>query len=305
MSISASVVNISRGSLHDGKGVRTVVYLKGCNMHCKWCHNPEGISSKPQLLFVENKCIHCGKCIKTCPGQHILQDLQHIYIQDGCIACGRCAQNCPVNALELCGKDKTAQEVLKEILKDKQYYDTSSGGVTFSGGECLLHFDFMKEIVQLCKGAGISVTVESAMNIPWKNVEPLLPYVDSFYVDIKHMDSEVHKKYAGCDNSLILENIQRLASVYNSILIRIPLIPNVNDCLDNLVKTAKFAKSCSGGINGLELLKYNILGESKYALLHEDYVSFSDEAQSNTYMDEICQQINKSVNEDNFAFYLK
>jgi len=223
MSVSAGVINITRGSLHDGEGVRTVVYLKGCNMHCQWCHNPEGIPFKPQLLFAESKCIHCGLCIQTCPEHHVLENNQHIYKKDGCIACGRCAENCPVNALELCGVEKSPQDVLREILKDKHYYDTSSGGVTFSGGECLLHADFMREIVWLCQEAGVSVTVESAMNVPWKNVESLLPFVDSFYVDIKHMDSDEHKKYTGCDNRRILKNIKRLAGVA-SILIRTPLI---------------------------------------------------------------------------------
>lgn len=305
MSLSAGVINISRGSFHDGNGVRTVVYLKGCNMRCQWCHNPESISVAPQILYAKSKCICCGICINTCPEHHIIKDSQHLFIKDGCSYCGKCAENCPVNALELCGADKSTLEVFNEIIKDKHYYDTSNGGVTFSGGECLLHFNFMLEIVKLCKEALISVIIESAMNIPWRNVEQLLPFIDSFYVDIKHMDCEIHKKYTGCENIRILQNIKLLSKFHNNIIVRVPLIPNVNDSFENLYKTAEFAKGCGDAIKGMELLKYNTLGESKYSLLQEQYVSFSYDTQNNKYMDDICSMLNFALNDDKFVFYVR
>jgi pyruvate formate lyase activating enzyme len=205
----------------------------------------------------------------------------------------------------LCGEEKSTRDVIEEILKDKHYYDTSSGGVTFSGGECLLHLNFMREITGLCKKANISVVVESALNIPWQNIEPLLPYIDSFFVDIKHMDSSVHKRYTGCENNRILENIKQLAQKHPSIIIRVPLIPFVNNSLENLVKTAQFSKSCGNGIKGVELLTYNTLGESKYLLLQEKYTSYSNEPQTNSIMDDLCKHINKDVNEEAYVYYIK
>lgn len=297
-------MNISRGSLHDGKGVRTVVYLKGCNMRCKWCHNPESISAKKQLMITGFKCIHCGICIDTCPAHHILNDSEHQYIKDGCTACGKCAENCPVNAIQVCGEEKTPQEVLSEILKDKHYYDTSSGGVTFSGGECLLYPAFMCEITQLCREQGISVIVESALNVPWKNIEAVLPYVESFFVDIKHMDSNIHRIYTGCDNGRILENIRLLAKKHPNICIRVPLIPGVNDGIENLKQTVQFAKSCGESIQHIELLKYNTLGESKYRLLQESYEAFAKEPQSDDYMKELCKELNVFLGEENFVFFI-
>lgn len=204
MPVTTKIFNIVRGSLHDGRGIRTVVYFKGCNMHCKWCHNPESIPFDSQILYASNKCIGCGICVQLCEEHHLLDCNKHIYIKDGCIVCGNCVSNCPVNALELCGVYKSPQELLREILKDKHYYDTSSGGVTFSGGECLLHSSFLYEICRLCMENGISITIESALNVPWKNIELILPFVDSFYVDIKHMNESAHIYYTGCSNVQIL-----------------------------------------------------------------------------------------------------
>lgn len=303
MPITTKIANITRGSLHDGKGIRTVVYFKGCNLHCKWCHNPECISFKPQILYAPNKCIQCGICVELCNEHHLIDKDKHVYIKDGCVGCGRCASSCPVNSLELCGVYILPQDLLKEILKDKPYYDTSSGGVTFSGGECLLHTSYLQDICRMCKDEGISITIESALNVPWENINLILPYVDDFYIDIKHMDDSIHRYFTGGSNTKVLENLKGLARVHESILVRTPLIPGVNDSFDNLLSTALFALNC--GVKGVELLRYNFLGKSKYSLLQDDYVSFLETSQSKEYMDELCKQLSSRVNREGFVFWVE
>lgn len=305
MPVNTKIANITRGSLHDGKGIRTVVYFKGCNMHCKWCHNPETIPFEPQILYASSKCIKCGICVDICGAHHSIEDDEHVYNIEDCSVCGKCAENCPLNALELCGVYYSPRELLKEILKDKHYYDTSSGGVTFSGGECLLHIEYLYEICRLCIGAGISVTIESALNVPWKNIGRILPFVETFYVDIKHMEDNEHIRYTGCSNRQILDNIIRLAKVHDSVLIRTPLIPGVNDSAGNLIATAEFAKNCGDNVKGLELLRYNILGSSKYSLVQQEFESFSDSTQSMEEMDMLCDKLNKAIDRENFVFWIQ
>lgn len=159
MHITAPITNISRGSLHDGPGIRTVVYFKGCGLKCKWCHNPETLSAEKQILYTEAKCIHCGKCIEVCPTHHKINGNVMLFLRDDCTACGKCAQVCPSLALELCGKEKTVNGLFEEINKDSHYYAISGGGVTFSGGECLLYADFVAEVAKKCRESGIATAV--------------------------------------------------------------------------------------------------------------------------------------------------
>lgn len=302
MHVDTLIANIVRGSLHDGRGIRTVVYFKGCNMKCKWCHNPECISFQSEILYADSKCIRCGVCVETCTN-HVIYDDKHVFNREGCTACGECASNCPVNALELCGVNMSTDTVLKEILKDKHYYDTSSGGVTFSGGECLLHPEYVLELCKLCKENAVSITIETALNVSWEAIELVYPYVDTFYVDIKHMDDEKHCFHTGCSNERVLNNLKRLAKVHGDIIVRTPLIPRVNDSYENLVETAKFAHNL--GIKRVEFLRYNILGKSKYDLLQKDYVSYSDETQAKEYMHDLCQRINCLIGEGDFVFWVE
>jgi len=278
--IKGNIFNIIRCSLNDGYGIRTVVYFKGCNLRCKWCHNPEGLTAKRQIMFYAHKCINCGRCINICPKLcHKMDNGMHIINFKNCILCGKCVEICPDNALQLMGKEYLAEELLAEINKDKAYY-FETGGVTFSGGECLLQIDFLQEILYLCKEKGINTALETAISVPWENIERILPLVDMFIVDLKIMDSEIHKKYIGKDNFLILENIKKLSYEHNNIRIRIPLIPQINDNDDNLTKSCEFINSIGSGIKEIELLKYNNLAESKYKAIDIPYTVFSKESQN-------------------------
>jgi len=268
MHVTPFIFHIARTSLHDGAGIRTVVYFKGCNMHCRWCHNPKGLECKKELFFHQNKCIGCGICETICP--HILRVGE--IDRDACIACGNCAKNCPANALEVIGNQMSVEELYSVIAKDRAYYDRSGGGVTLSGGECLLYPEFVAALLKKCKENDIHTLIESAFHVPWEHIASVLPYTDMFYADVKHMDSDIHKKYTGVSNERILENITRLAGMTKQIVLRTPAIPGVNDDPENLSRTEQFAHSL-----GLEheVLKYNNLAKSKYTALDKEYTEFS------------------------------
>jgi len=210
MSVTALISNISRCSLHDGPGVRTVVYFMGCPLRCKWCHNPETQSSFARTVYNSSKCIGCGKCVGICPRHHIIGNGKLIFLADGCSACGKCAELCPVRALTVIGEKMSVDEVFDELKKDIHYYGASGGGVTFSGGECLLYPDFVAALAKKCGDEGIHTVLESAFYVPWEHIETVLPFVDMFYVDLKIADHEKHKIYTGKRNEIILSNLALL-----------------------------------------------------------------------------------------------
>lgn len=296
MSVSATITNISRGSLHDGPGIRTVVYFKGCGLSCKWCHNPETLSPQKQILYIKSKCIHCGKCVELCPQHHKIQGNDMAFLREGCAACGKCAAGCPSLALSLCGEEKTVPELFEEIIKDQHYYTESGGGVTFSGGECLLHSQFIAEIAKICKDNKIHTAVESAFYVPWENVEKVLPFVDLFFADLKIPDPEKHRKFTGQDNSLIIENITKLSNEHSNIILRIPVILGVNDSDDDINAFAEIINTFGEGIKEIELLKYNHLAESKYDIVGKDYTKFADRSQTDEEMKKIRSSLTKKCN---------
>lgn len=303
MPVSANIFSVVRASLHDGPGIRTVVYLSGCAMRCQWCHNPEGFTAAPRLMLYPEKCIGCGHCIAVCPEHHVLRDGIKTYLPEGCIGCGNCADACPAEAIQMTARSWTVEELMGVLQKDLPYFRRSGGGVTFSGGECLLHGDFVAEAARACRAAGIHVLVETALFVDPEQIRKTAPWVDTFYVDIKHMDNTLHKQYTGVENGPILENIRLLAGMGSRMRIRTPLIPDVNDDLPNLLRTAEFARALGPAVEGYTLLKYNNLGLSKYDRLGLSGKAFGSEGQSSQQMEELCAALNRQLGESGFVTF--
>ncbi|MBE6690504.1 MAG: glycyl-radical enzyme activating protein [Ruminococcaceae bacterium] len=261
--MKATIFDIERNSYVDGPGIRTTVFFKGCNLRCAWCHNPESQSALPQMMFYKNKCTGCGKCKEKCPN--------HL---ESCELCGKCTIYCPHDAREICGKEYTVDEVMREILKDKVFYENSGGGVTFSGGECMLQIDFLEEILKACKQNGIHTAVDTAGNVPFECFERILPFTDLFLYDVKCFDSEKHKRYTGAANELILSNLEKLLKTGRSVWVRIPIIPSVNDDEKELQHIRAFLRSCKYP-EKVELLPYHAMGEHKYAAIGKEVKMFS------------------------------
>ena len=253
--MKATIFDIERNSYVDGPGIRTTVFFKGCNLRCAWCHNPESQSPKPQMMFYKNKCTVCGKCKEKCPNA-----------LETCSLCGRCTLYCPHDARDICGKEYTVDEVLKEVVKDKSFYETSGGGVTFSGGECMLQIEFLTKILKACKQNGIHTAVDTAGHVPYERFEQILPYTDLFLYDVKCFDSDKHRQYTGVENQLILKNLKSLLAKSTPVWIRIPIIPTVNDTEEELQRIKEYLSSC-GAPEKVELLPYHAMGEHKYAAI--------------------------------------
>lgn len=274
MSLTATVSNISRCSLHDGPGVRTVIYFTGCALNCLWCHNPETIAASGEILFAPIKCVHCGRCIATCPEHHTIDGNDMVFLRDGCKKCGKCVDACPSGALSISKSNYTVEELLKQVLKEKHYF-LQNGGVTLSGGECLLQADFCAALLQKCQEQGIHTAIETALFVPWKNIETVLPFCDFIFADCKLADSGKHKQYTGQDNTLILSNLQKLVKAApKKVTVRIPLIPGVNDSERDLHAFADALKAFAEDLNGIEILRYNNLAESKYTISGKAFTDF-------------------------------
>ena len=264
------ITDIQRFSLNDGDGIRTTVFFKGCNMACIWCHNPETISHKKNLMFYPEKCIGCGRCFDVCPvGVHSLKDGVHNIDYKSCTACGKCTEACYAEALRFSSRTVSLSDIEREIVQDIPYYNLSGGGVTVSGGEVFCQSEFCEGIVDLCKKHGIKVAVETNMHHPFDKIEGILKKLDFVMLDIKLMDGEAHRKYTGVDNSLILENIKKLDKLGIPMIIRTPLIPGITDGLDNLTAIADFIKELKN-VRRYELLNFNMLGGAKYEAMGLD-----------------------------------
>ncbi|MBQ8552098.1 MAG: glycyl-radical enzyme activating protein [Clostridia bacterium] len=258
MAVIGRVFNIQRFSTHDGPGIRTTVFFKGCNLHCKWCHNPESISMKPQLELNTDLCIGCGACFHACPFHMIDESGAHIIDRYKCTGCGKCTDTCYAKALTPVGKDTDTDELMKDILTDKMYFDLSNGGVTFSGGECMIQPDFLSELVAQCRKEGVHTAVDTAGNVPWSYFEKV--DADMYLYDLKAVDPTLHKKLVGVDNKLILENLKRLSDAGKRMWIRIPYVPDCND--GEIPAMAEFLRGITA--EKIELLPYHRLGEGKY-----------------------------------------
>ncbi len=244
--MKATIFDIQRNSFVDGPGIRTTVFFKGCNLRCAWCHNPESQRGEKEFLLYPDKCTGCGRC------KSITTDDTDFF--------------CYNDAKEICGKDYSVDEVFAEVIKDKTFYDNSNGGVTFSGGECMLQIDFILEILKKCKENGIHTAVDTAGHIPWESFEKILPFTDLFLYDIKAMNEEIHKEYTGVTNTRILENLKKLLKSDVDVWVRIPVISGVNDTEDEMQKIKSFF-DINGYPEKVELLPYHAMGEHKYEAL--------------------------------------
>ena len=271
MGASALIANIQGYSIHDGPGIRTVVFLKGCPLRCRWCANPENLQDRIRAGFLANLCQHCGRCAKVCPRGAILPDPDRRIDRTRCDDCCECVDACFYGALVRYGELKTVEETFDKVRRDKMFYDASGGGVTVSGGEPLTHADFVAELFTLCREEGINTCVETCGCVPRSAFEKVLNLTDTFYFDLKLMDAEKHREYTGRGNADILENARFLAGKGASLLFRQPLIPGVNSPEENVRATAAFIRSLGREDLQLQLIPYHRMGTSKYAALDMPY----------------------------------
>jgi pyruvate formate lyase activating enzyme len=272
--IEGWIWDIKKYALHDGPGIRTTVFLKGCPLRCLWCCNPESQEFSPRVFWDKEKCLHCGLCVETCPNQAVVfDDLGDRTVDpERCEVCGLCAEQCPGEAALLAGRRVTVEEVLEEVRKDAVYFSRSGGGLTLSGGEPLAQPDFAYHLLRAYKTSeyGLHTTVDTCGNVPWSTLARFLDHVDLFLYDVKQMDSEKHHRLTGVCNKPILENLACLAESAKEVVVRVPLIPGCNDDEGNIRRTAEFAQNLPR-IDRLDLLPYHRLGEPKYRRLAVDY----------------------------------
>lgn len=260
------ITNIQRFTVRDGPGIRTTVFTKGCSLRCKWCHNPETIQMGLQVQYSASRCVHCGLCAKACSR---FEPIGGIRLDAPlCTACGKCIEVCPAKALSFSGRELPAEEVAAMAAKDKVFFKTSGGGVTISGGEPLLQQD-LPQVLRLLREQDIHTAVDTALNVPWENIERVLPYTSLFLADIKAMDETVHEKWTGCGNRLILENFQRLLKTDVEIWVRVPFIPGAND--GEMPKIAEYLKTAAGDRVSLEVIPFHNYAANKYQSLGMSY----------------------------------
>ncbi|MNM50964.1 4-hydroxyphenylacetate decarboxylase activating enzyme [compost metagenome] len=265
-----TVFDIQRFSIHDGPGVRTIVFLKGCPLSCLWCSNPESQKLKPVLMYQSMNCIHCGKCISACKIGAISFSNKNFIDRDICTACGECVNVCPTSALTLKGKKMTVEQVIKELKKDAIVYRRSGGGITLSGGEPLVQSEFARELLKACKAQGWHTAIETTAYANTEVIEDVFPYIDLALMDIKSVDSDMHKKYTGVPNEKILENA-KLVSKITKMVVRVPLVPDFNSSEKDILELCDYVKTLND-INTVHLLPYHTYGENKYDLLGRDYL---------------------------------
>lgn len=259
------IFSIERYALQDGPGIRTLIFLKGCPLHCRWCANPESQSFAPEILYFQNRCASCGRCIDICPQGAIKADDEYGLITDPdrCTLCGLCVDACFYAARELSGEEMEVREVLQIIERDKMFYDLTDGGVTISGGEPLIQPGFVRELTRECREQGIHTAIESTLFAEKETVIKALEFVDLVFVDVKHFDSQKHEEYTGVKNERIIDNIEMINDLGKQFIIRVPFIPGFNDDDETQKQIYKWATNLKH-LKWIEILPYHRLGLTKY-----------------------------------------
>jgi len=269
--IKGIVFDIKKFSIHDGPGIRTTIFLKGCPLNCWWCHNPESHTLAPKMVFRENRCIRCGACLAACPQGAISWDGDQVSTnREKCTLCGACVQACHAEAREIVGREMTVAQVMTEIERDVAFYDESGGGVTFSGGEPLLQPDFLLALLRACKEKEIHTTLDTCGFAAWETLDSIRKTVDLFLYDLKLMDDASHQKFTGVSNALILRNLQALLQQGHPIVLRVPIIPGINDDDRNIRQIGEFVAALPP-LSEVDILPYHPTAIEKYRRLAKTY----------------------------------
>lgn len=287
VNVKGLVFNIQRFSVNDGPGVRTIVFLNGCPLRCKWCCNPESQELKSTIMFKEMNCVGCGNCEIVCPTGASNLNVPGKIDHSKCIACGKCVDVCYHKALEMSGKPMTVEELMIELYQDRVVYRRSGGGITVSGGEALVQHEFLLELLKTCKSLGWNTAIETTGFASKEIIDKVLPYLDLVMMDIKHFDPKIHKEYTGVDNARILENAMYISKKAKEMIVRIPVIPGFNADKKSIACIAKFTAEYLDNVEELHLLPYHDLGSNKYAMMGREYELFGIEKPEEVLMDEL------------------
>ncbi len=272
MGLTGTLFNIQRFSTEDGPGIRTTLFFKGCPLRCAWCHNPEGLSPWPELVWYEGRCIGVRDCLRACPEDALDLTPQGMRIdRERCTLCGACVQACPAAALEVIGRRWTPEALLAEVQKDAVFYDTSGGGVTLSGGEPMMQAEFVAEVGRLCRRAGLHVALDTCGAALWEQYEAVLPAVNLVLYDLKVLDGELHRQVTAADNARILDNARRIAATGVPLWIRTPVIPGYTATAANIAALGEFIAAELPTVQRWDLLAYTNLGGPKYRRLDRPY----------------------------------